>query len=117
MLTLWLVPQTLSAQPIRAGAGRLAQKNLMKDWALSICFARITQDAQTKKDAGATARAYLENSRQSVEEFAEIGQLIDRYIALKYEGSDESSYNTMKCIDLFHSKELDKLSEKFVKAG
>jgi hypothetical protein len=110
-----MVSQPLAAQPANSGTSRSDQKILMKNWALSICFARIAQDAQTKKDAGATARAYLENSQQGVEAFEQIGKLVDKYVKLQYGGSDKADYNTMKCIDLFHSKELDRLVSTYVK--
>lgn len=115
VLIALMVAQPLAAQPANSGTSSGDQKILMKNWALSICFARIAQDEQTKKDAGATARAYLENSQQSVEDFEQIGKLVDKYIKLKYGGSVKSDYNTMKCIDLFHSKELDRLVSAYVK--
>ncbi len=107
--------QPIYAQPSQPDTSRACQKNLLKNWALSICFARIAIDERTKKDAGVTARAYLENSQQGVEDFEKIGKLVDKYIAMKYDGSDKSNYNTMKCIELFHSKELDRLTNSFVK--
>ena len=115
VLVALMVSQPLAAQPTNSGTGRNGQKMLMKNWALSICFARIAQDERTKQDAGATARAYLENSQQGVEAFEQIGKLVDKYLALKYDGSVKSNYNTMKCIDLFHSKELDRLANTYVK--
>jgi Type VI secretion system (T6SS), amidase immunity protein len=115
VLVALLMPPLLAAQPSHTGTGKTAQKILMKNWALSSCFARITQDVQTKKDAGATARAYLENSQQDLAAFEQIGKLVDKYIMLKYGGSDNANYNTMKCIDLFHSKELDQLANKYIK--
>ena len=115
LLVACSVFQPIAAQPIGTDTSRNAQKTTMKNWALSICFARIAKDEQTKKDAGNTARAYLENSQQDVEDFEKIGKLIDKYLALEYGGSVKSDYNTMKCIDLFHSKELDKLTTSLVK--
>jgi Type VI secretion system (T6SS), amidase immunity protein len=115
LLTLACACVPLAAQPLPTGTSPQAQKNQMKKWALSICFARITSDEQTKKDAGATARAYLENSSQDVEDFAQIGKLIDQFLARPYAGSDKGSYQTMKCIDLFHSKELAQLTAKLVR--
>lgn len=116
-LAAFMAWQPLSAQPANTGTSRSDQKTLMKNWALSICFAQITKDEQTKKDAGATARAFLENSHQDIEDFEQIGKLVDEFIAVKYGGSDGSDYNTMKCIDLFHSKKLDQLTSKLVKTG
>jgi hypothetical protein len=115
LLAVFMACQPLAAQPANTGRARVDQMTLMKDWALSICFARIAKDEQTKKDAGLTARAYLENSQQGVEDFDQIGKLVDEYVALKYAGSVDSDYNTMKCIDLFHSKKLNRLTSKLVR--
>lgn len=115
LLAVFMAFQPLAAQPTSTGTGRNAQKILMKNWALSICFARIAKDEQTQRDAGETARAYLENSQQDVEDFEKIGKLVDEYVALKYGGSVKSDYNTMKCIDLFHSKKLDQLTSSLVR--
>lgn len=114
-LATLLVTLPLAAQPANTGKSRNDQKTLMKNWALSICFAQIAEDERTKKDAGATARAYLENSQQDMAAFEQIGKLVDKYVQLKYDGSDKANYNTMKCIDLFHSKELDRLVSRYVK--
>lgn len=110
-----LASHTVLAQPAFTGKGASAQKMLMKNWALSICFARIAHDQATKADAGLTASAYLENSQQDLEDFDKIDKLVDKYLAMKYGGSVPSNYNTMKCIDLFHSTELDHLVSRLVR--
>lgn len=107
-----LVCHPVFAQPAFTGKGANDQKMLMKNWALSTCFARIAQDQATKTDAGLTASAYLENSQQDLEDFDKIDKIVDKYLAMKYGGSVQSNYNTMKCIDLFHSKDLDRLVSK-----
>lgn len=115
LLVLLCTCVPLAAQPLSTGTSAHAQKTLMKNWALSICFARIASDEKTRKDAAATARAYLENSQQDVEDFAKIGKLVDQFLALPYAGSDKRDYQTMKCIDLFHSKELAHLTLQLVR--
>lgn len=114
VVALMICPPAL-AQSGFTGKGIGDQKTLMKNWALSVCFARIARDKQTKEDAGLTASAYLENSRQSLEDFDKIEKIVDKFVALEYGGSVKSDYNTMKCIDLFHSKELDRLVTKLVR--
>ncbi|WP_454763041.1 T6SS amidase immunity protein Tai4 family protein [Cupriavidus campinensis] len=93
---------------------RFSQRTLLKNWALSACLARIATSPADRDDAGATASAYLEFGKQPIESYDAIRPLIDRFVARKYGSRPEidtpsSEYNTMKCIDLFHSKELDKL--------
>lgn len=115
LLVATLACHTVAAQPAFTGKGANEQKILMKNWALSICFARIAHDQATRADAGLTASAYLENSQQDLEDFDKIDKLVDKYLAMKYGGSVQSNYNTMKCIDLFHSTELDRLVSRLVR--
>jgi hypothetical protein len=86
-----------------------SQRDLLKNWALSVCFAKITEDAKTKEDASSTASGYLEFGRQGIEAYDELWELVEKFVSRKYSGSSpsESEFNTMKCIDLFHSAELD----------
>ena len=92
-----------------------SQKELLKNWALSICFAQISKDAYNKDDAGITAGAYLEYGKGPIEDYDELRKIVKKYINLKYSGSVQSNYDTMKCIDMFHSKELNNLVKKLVK--
>jgi hypothetical protein len=92
---------------------------LLKNWALSACLAKITQDTDTKRDAARTANGYAEYGVMSLEEIDEMTSLIDEYIAKKYEGHTEtgerpSTFDTMKCIDMFYSAELDAMAGKFL---
>ena len=89
-----------------------SQKTLLKNWALSVCLAEISKDASEREDANATASAYLEFGRQQIEAYNALRELAKKYAKRKYGGSIKSEFNTMKCIDLFHSKELDQLTEK-----
>lgn len=91
------------------------QRTLLKNWALCRCLAQATTDPATRDDADATAAAYLEFGKQPIEAYEALSKLVDRYAKLKYGGSTNSTYNTMKCVDLFHSKELDALTGKLVK--
>lgn len=94
---------------------KYSQKTLLKNWALSICLAQINQDERMSKDAASTAGAYLEFGRQDLSVYEEIRTVVAKYVSLQYGGSVPSQFNTMKCIDLFHSSELDRLTTKAVK--
>lgn len=91
---------------------RYSQVELLKNWALSHCLAQVAKDADTKADADATASAYLEFGRQPLEAYEALGQLTSTYTGRIYSGTVESEFNTMKCIDLFHSSELNRLVKK-----
>lgn len=102
------------AQPSEAAT--YSQKALLKNWALSRCLAHVYSDARTKADADATASAYLESGRQPLEAYSALSELVNKYANRQYAGSIKSEFNTMKCIDLFQSQELDKLAGKLSKA-
>ncbi len=111
---LAMASQTTQAQHMTA---KYDQQTLLKNWALSICLAQVAKDERTADDAGLTASAYLEYGKQGLEAYAEIRKLVNKYKDLHYDGSVKGEYNTMKCIDLFHSKELNLLTSRLVKKG
>ncbi|RIX49887.1 MAG: hypothetical protein D3M94_01675 [Rhodocyclales bacterium GT-UBC] len=92
-----------------------SQQDLLKNWTLSVCLATIAKDANDRADANATAAAYLEFGRQRLEDYDKLQKLAEKYAARRYSGAIQSEFNTMKCIDLFHSKELDWLTKKLSK--
>ena len=94
---------------------KYSQKTLLKNWALSVCLAKIDKDPSTKEDANVTASAYLEFGHQRIEAYNALRDLAEQFVNRKYGGSVKSKFNTMKCIDLFHSKELDSLTSKILK--
>lgn len=92
-----------------------SQKTLLKNWALSVCLAAVAKDGAERDDANATASAYLEFGQQKIEAYDALRALALQYANRKYGGSIKSDFNTMKCIDLFHSKDLDHLVAKVVR--
>jgi hypothetical protein len=100
------------------GASRPSQaesKVLIKNWALAACMAEIAKDPADKEDANLSASAYFEQGRLGVEDLEPIMSLVKQFAARKYGGSVPGDYNTMKCIDLFYSKELSKVVNTLVK--
>ncbi|KWZ34367.1 T6SS amidase immunity protein Tai4 family protein [Burkholderia anthina] len=89
---------------------------MLKNWALGVCLAGIAHDTRDRDDANATASAYLEFGDQPIEACDALRALTQRYVKRQYSGSIPASFNTMKCIDLFHSRELDALSDRLTKA-
>ena len=92
-----------------------SQRELLKNWALSVCIAAIAKDAQAREDANATASAYLEFGHQPIEAYDALRNLVDKWVAKRYSGSIPSEWNTMKCIDMYHSRELNQLVAKLEK--
>ncbi len=115
--TISLITLTLAQAPIHAQhmTAKYDQKTFLKNWALSVCLAQVAKDEKTAEDAGITASAYLEFGHQGIEAYEELRKLVSKFKNLKYEGSVKSEYNTMKCIDLFHSKDLDQLTSRLVR--
>lgn len=105
-------------KPVQDGAPMTAsysQKDLLKHWALSACLAAVATDPALRADASATASAYMEFGHQAPEAYAVLRKLAEKYAARHYSGSVEGQFNTMKCIDLFHSRELNSLASKLAK--
>lgn len=94
---------------------KYSQKTLLKNWALSRCLSQAYPDGPSKEDASATASAYLEFGKQPIEVYEELSTIVDKFARRTYGGSVKSDFNTMKCIDLFHSQELDRLASKYSK--
>lgn len=92
-----------------------SQTELLKNWAMSACLAIIAKDANARADANATAGAYMEFGHQDVAAYDALRKLAEQYSARKYAGSIDSEFNTMKCIDLFNSKQLDRLAKRLAK--
>jgi len=104
--------------PVRDGAPMTAnysQKDLLKNWAFSTCLAIVASDPALRADANATASAYMEFGHQAPEAYAALRELAGNYAARRYSGSVEGRFDTMKCIDLFHSRELNSLASRLAK--
>lgn len=56
----------------------------------------------------------FEYGKQSVEIYHEIDEIAKKYSGLKYNGSISSDFNTMKCIDFIHDRELNELIKRRV---
>ncbi len=116
-----LVMQNAYAQNEISGYSRsmtqeYSQQTLLKNWAFSVCLASVSKNQEAIDDANATASAYLEFGKQPIEAYQALKKLSEQYAKRQYAGSIKSEFNTMKCIDLFHSKELDILVNELTRA-
>ncbi|SMC29112.1 Type VI secretion system (T6SS), amidase immunity protein [Andreprevotia lacus DSM 23236] len=102
------------AQPVE----HYTQRQLLKNWALSVCLGaawdKRPQAQAAADDAGISASGYFEFSNAPDAAFDQVRQLAIKYAHLEYSGSVEGEWNTMKCIDLYHSAELDRIVKKHV---
>jgi hypothetical protein len=88
---------------------------VLKKWALSRCLAKAAGESPAGDDAAKTAAAYLEMGKAGIEVYERLDELAGGYLAREYTGSVKGNYNTMKCLDLYDSDELDKLARDSAK--
>ena len=94
------------------------QQELLKNWAFSFCTGIVWSKKgvdQVSDDGYKTASAYLEYSNAPETAFDSLRKLAEKYAHMAYDGSVAGEFNTMKCIDLFHSQELDKTVKQYAK--
>lgn len=90
-----------------------SQPALLQNWVLSRCLAKAYPSKAAKEDAQLTASAYLEFGNVPIEAYDEGERLVDQYLRRHYSGVIKGQYNTMKCIDLFHGREVAELVRKY----
>ncbi len=87
----------------------------LKNFALSSCLYGGYADAEIKRDALASLRGYKEFGSLSIDAYNAAAKLSDQFLAKNYVGEGGEKLTVMKCIDLFHSKELEQLAQKYNK--
>ncbi len=85
----------------------------LKNFALSACIASGYQSEEVVKDSNAAAGGYLELGRLPFEAYEEAAALGKTFLAKDYQSISGAKLTLMKCIDFFHSKELDQLAKKY----
>ena len=95
------------------------QVKLFKYWTLARCGAAVSKKAGSdalQEDWSNTAAAYLEYGSVPLEANEAAEALVQHFLATTTRsGSTGGSYETMKCIDLFNSHELDALVARYIK--
>ena len=85
----------------------------LKNFALSACIAEGYRSDEVKKDGSAAAGGYLELGSFPMEAYEEAAALGKKFLARTYRGKHGEALTLMKCIDLFHSTELEQLARKY----
>lgn len=89
-----------------------------KDMALAYCIAKAySVDPHANKDATATAGGLDQWSNYDAENSATaIPELVKSYLSRHYASiqGEHVKLDLMKCIDMYHSKDLEKLVKKYV---
>jgi Type VI secretion system (T6SS), amidase immunity protein len=85
----------------------------LKNFALSVCITEGYKSDEVVKDSRAAADGYLQLGSFPFEAYEEAASLSKKFLAKKYLSFTGDELTLMKCIDLFHSKELDRLAKKY----
>lgn len=85
----------------------------LKNFALSSCLYKGYDDAEIKRDALVSLQGHKEFGSLSIDAFNAASALADQFLAKKYLGERGEKLTVMKCIALFHSKELAQLAKKY----
>jgi hypothetical protein len=82
----------------------------LKNFALSICISHGYTSNDVVKDSLAAAGAYSQLGSLPFEAYEKAETLAKQFLAKTYTSISGEQLTLMKCIDLFHSKELDRLA-------
>lgn len=85
----------------------------LKNYALSACIADGFKSKEVVYDSAAAARAYVEFGDFPLEAYTEAAVLGKKFLTRKYNSQTGEKLILMKCIDFYHSKELDQIAKKY----
>ena len=113
-----VVTLIVASMPARANAGeaRVAYSPVqyLKNFALSVCISDGYASKDLVKDSLAAAGAYSELGSLPFEAYENAETLAKQLLTKTYTSKSGEQLTLMKCIDLFHSKELDRLARTYV---
>jgi hypothetical protein len=92
---------------------KYSQVELLRNYAMARCLSQAFPGSALEPDATATAAGYLERGSVSADAYVEIARLADTFLARKYPSQSGQPLQTMKCIDLFQSKDLNLVVKRF----
>jgi hypothetical protein len=87
----------------------------LKNFALSTCIADGYKSDEVVKDSLAAAGGYLELGHLALGAYEEAASVGKKYLAKDYQSKSGEKLILMKCIDFFHSKELQQIAIKYSK--
>jgi hypothetical protein len=93
-----------------------SRKMLLKNWALAACMAEMMHNQKDRKDAGKSTSSYFEFSNSSIEERDIVDKMVNKYLGItNNKDTFSGKFDAQKCINLYNSKELDRLTRKISK--
>lgn len=85
----------------------------LKNYALSSCIADGYQAKEVINDATAAANGYKELGSLDIKAYNEAAVLGKKYLARERLSQSGEKLILMKCMDFYHSKELNKLASRY----
>lgn len=85
----------------------------LKNYALSSCIADGYQSKDVVNDATAGANGYKELGSLDIDAYNKAAVLGRKFLAKEYLSQSGEKLIIMKCIDFYHSQELDRLARKY----
>ena len=102
---------SVSAQDTRK---HYSPSEYLRNYALSSCIADGYKSEEVSKDSSAAAGGYLELGSLPLEAHTEATLLGRKFLKKQYKSVSGEPLTLMKCIDFYHSKELDGLVRKYL---
>jgi hypothetical protein len=87
----------------------------LRNFALSVCLSDGYKSEEVAKDSLAAAGGYLELGGFPIEAYEEVEKLGKKFLAKDYQSKHGERLTLMKCIDFYHSKDLEQLVKKYGK--
>ena len=85
----------------------------IKNYALSVCVAKGYSSKEVQDDASAAARGYLEFGDYALSAHRAVIKLVDAFLAKKYASQSGDPMTLPKCIDAYHSAELENIAKHY----
>ncbi|MFZ3352462.1 MAG: T6SS amidase immunity protein Tai4 family protein [Xanthobacteraceae bacterium] len=113
-LVLLIGPSAVDAKDTNVPVQYSAAEYL-KNFALSVCISHGYQSEEVVKDSSAVAGGYFQRGSLPIEAYEEAEALAKGFLSKEYVGMHGGKFTLMKCIDVFNSKELEWLIQKYSK--
>ena len=85
----------------------------LKNFALSVCLADGYSAGEATADSLAAAGGYTELGSLPFEAYEDAESLAKQFLARDYKSPSGQRLVLMKCVDLFHSRELAQIARKY----
>lgn len=101
--------------PAPSPADRGNEASLLTRYTLSQCLAAAYPDTRIERDARASAAGYLEFGSLPIEAYEDATAVARDAASRRYEGKQGESLHVMKCLDLLHGPELERLFDRHLR--